>query len=197
MGTVFAVNTDGSGFTNLHTFTSLSNGSYGTNYDGGYPFAGVILSSTTLYGVANSGGNLGQGTLFSMQNDGSGFTVLHSFNGGIEEGYPSGLVLSGSTLYGTTYGSGANNTWKQPRSVNTQLTLSFGAGVPPAAAPNEAVRVCDGLGIEIVRGVRWREGAGRVSPGRSLDHISRRSRHPALEILKTPVSPAVNIDHIR
>jgi len=110
VGTIFAVNTDGSGFTNLHIFTSLSNGSYGTNYDGAYPFEGLILSGTTLYGEANSGGNSGQGILFSVQTDGSGFTVLKNFSGGNEEGYPSGLVLSGNTLYGTTYGSGSRNT---------------------------------------------------------------------------------------
>src|SRR6266851_618797 len=40
-GTVFAVNTDGTGFTNLHSF----------NYsDGSNPWSGLILSGNTLYG---------------------------------------------------------------------------------------------------------------------------------------------------
>jgi len=112
VGTVFAVNPDGTGFINLHSFTALSNGSYGTNTDGGYPFAGLIISSNTLYGAANSGGTSGQGTLFSIHTDGTSFTVLHSFDGVSEQGYPSGLVLDGNTLYGTTFGSGANGSWK-------------------------------------------------------------------------------------
>src|ERR1035437_5539043 len=40
-GTVFKLNADGTGFTNLHSFT---NGSDGAN-----PFAGLILSGNNLY----------------------------------------------------------------------------------------------------------------------------------------------------
>ena len=46
-GTVFAVNTDGTGFTNLHSFYCC------TNSDGAYPYAGLILSGNTLYGTAS------------------------------------------------------------------------------------------------------------------------------------------------
>ncbi|HEY1716914.1 MAG TPA: choice-of-anchor tandem repeat GloVer-containing protein [Verrucomicrobiae bacterium] len=42
-GTVFAVNTDGTGFTNLYSFTAAS-GSNFTNSDGANPSAGLILS---------------------------------------------------------------------------------------------------------------------------------------------------------
>ena len=42
-GTVFAVNTDGTGFTNLYSFTDGS--------DGANPNAGLILSGNTLYGT--------------------------------------------------------------------------------------------------------------------------------------------------
>src|SRR2546430_5665915 len=43
-GTVFALNTDGSGFTNLHSFTATSNNGFGdlTNSDGNGPTAGFI-----------------------------------------------------------------------------------------------------------------------------------------------------------
>src|ERR1700677_3542933 len=50
-GTVFAVNTDGTGFTNLCNFAPLS-GSFPTNANGSYPYAGLVLSSNTLYGTA-------------------------------------------------------------------------------------------------------------------------------------------------
>ena len=47
-GTVFVVHTDGTGFTNLHSFTSEPY----DNYDGADPSAGLILSGNTLYGTA-------------------------------------------------------------------------------------------------------------------------------------------------
>jgi uncharacterized repeat protein (TIGR03803 family) len=102
-GTVFAVNTDGTSFTTLHSF---ANGN-----DGDDPY-GLILSGSTLYGTADEGGSLGFGTIFAINTNGSNFTTLHSFTNGNDGAYPFvGLILSGSTLYGTTdeggtYGNG-------------------------------------------------------------------------------------------
>jgi uncharacterized repeat protein (TIGR03803 family) len=94
-GTVFAVNTDGLGYTNLYSFTN------GT--DGANPCAGLILSGDTLYGTALYGGSSNVGTVFAVNTDGSGFTNLYSFTGCTNGAYPSaGLVLSGGTLYGVT-----------------------------------------------------------------------------------------------
>jgi uncharacterized repeat protein (TIGR03803 family) len=55
---VFAVNTDGTGFTNLHSFTGGS--------DGANPLAALILSGNTLCGTTSAGGALGVGTVFSL-----------------------------------------------------------------------------------------------------------------------------------
>ena len=94
-GTVFSVNTDGTGFSTLHTF------SY--NNDGAYPYAGLIISGNTLYGTTWDGGVNYGGTVYSLNTNGTGFKTLHSFTGGNDGDYPfGGLVLSGSTLYGTT-----------------------------------------------------------------------------------------------
>ncbi len=91
-GTVFRVNTDGTGFTNLHSFTGS---------DGAMPSAGLVLSGTTLYGTAESGGNFGGlGTVFRLNTDGTGFTNLYRFSGGDGVNPFAGLVLSGNTLYG-------------------------------------------------------------------------------------------------
>src|SRR5207237_2510237 len=80
-GTVFAVNTDGTGFTTLHSFTATSTNSSGvyTNNDGANPYAGLILSGNTLYGTAQNGGSAGIGTVFAVKTDGTGFTTLYSF----------------------------------------------------------------------------------------------------------------------
>lgn len=105
-GTVFRVNTDGSGFTNLHSFT----GFFGyINADGANPYGGLILCSNALYGTAHNGGGQGSGTVFKINTDGNGFTVLHTFTArqpplytNADGAFPSaGLILSGNTLYGT------------------------------------------------------------------------------------------------
>src|SRR6266851_1360506 len=107
-GTVFAVNTDGTGFTNLHTFAPFSIGPPypRTNSEGGAPFAGVILSDNTLYGTTYTGGSSGKGTVFAVNTDGTGFTNLHSLAGGDGAAPYAQLVLSGNTLYGTALNSG-------------------------------------------------------------------------------------------
>jgi uncharacterized repeat protein (TIGR03803 family) len=105
-GTVFALNIDGTGFTNLHSFTAKSTVSPYGNSDGANPFAGLILSGNTLYGTASFGGSSGNGTVFAVNTDGTGFTNLHSFTGS-DGAYPrAGLILSSNTLYGTAQTGG-------------------------------------------------------------------------------------------
>src|ERR1041384_8104362 len=57
--------------TTLHSFTNCT--------DGAHPAAELILSGNTLYGTAAQGGRSGYGTLFAVNTDGTGFTILHSF----------------------------------------------------------------------------------------------------------------------
>jgi len=61
VGTVFAVNTSGTVFNNLHNFT-------GGN-DGASPYAGVVLSGGSLYGTAYYGGSNNNGTVFMVSTD--------------------------------------------------------------------------------------------------------------------------------
>jgi uncharacterized repeat protein (TIGR03803 family) len=97
---VFAINTDGSGFTNLHSFVP--------NSDGMYPLGRLVLSGNTLYGTANGGGGFSNGTMFAVSTDGSGFTNLHNFAGNSDGARPSGeLILSGNTLYGAAESGGS------------------------------------------------------------------------------------------
>src|SRR5436309_497582 len=70
-GTIFAVNTDSTGFTNLHSFTALGP-IYNTNSDGVNPWAGLIRSGNTLYGTAFRGGVFGSGNVFAIETDGTG-----------------------------------------------------------------------------------------------------------------------------
>jgi uncharacterized repeat protein (TIGR03803 family) len=102
-GTAFKMNTDGTGFALLHTFT-------GGGSDGSSPYGSLTLDGSTLYGMTQQGGSINFGTAFKMNTDGTGFTLLHSFAGGVSDGrYPLGsLTLSGSTLYGMTQQGGSS-----------------------------------------------------------------------------------------
>jgi uncharacterized repeat protein (TIGR03803 family) len=97
-GTVFAVNTDGTGFTCLYNFTGGS--------DGSAPFNGVNLSGNTLFGIAADGGNAGDGTVFSLGTDGTNFTTLYTFTNGSDGAGPRGFLLSGNTVYGMAANGG-------------------------------------------------------------------------------------------
>jgi len=117
-GTVFKVNTDGTGFTNLYGFTATS-GSYSSNSDGANPDGTLVLSGATLYGTAYFGGTAGNGTVFKVNTNGTGFTNLHSFaagSGSFPYNYTNsdgacpeaGLIISSNILYGTTEKGGSS-----------------------------------------------------------------------------------------
>jgi uncharacterized repeat protein (TIGR03803 family) len=100
-GTVFKLNVDGTGFKVLHSFTNEP--------DGANPQAGLVLLGNALYGTTFSGGNSGNGTIFAVSTDGSGFTNLYEFSGGGDGANPrAGLVSSKNTLYGTTSAGGSS-----------------------------------------------------------------------------------------
>jgi uncharacterized repeat protein (TIGR03803 family) len=83
-GRIFVMNTDGTGFANLYTFTGGNDGS-GPN--------GLIQGSDgRLYGISPNGGQSGYGTVFSLGTDGSGFTVLHAGNGMLTDTAPTEIL---------------------------------------------------------------------------------------------------------
>jgi uncharacterized repeat protein (TIGR03803 family) len=116
---VFAINTDGSGFTNLHTFAAGTpietneDGIIYSNTEGINPNAGLILVGNILYGTAVNGGSAGEGTVFALHTDGSSFTNLHDFSEELSETNSDGtnpnadLIFAGNTLYGTANHGGA------------------------------------------------------------------------------------------
>src|SRR6266566_2509638 len=101
-GTVFGVNTDGTGFTTLHAFTAISASYPYGNSDGAFLQAGLILLGDSLYGMAHQGGSANHGTVFKVNTDGTGFRTLHSFPSIHSVAIPSVWVLLNNALYGTT-----------------------------------------------------------------------------------------------
>src|SRR5204863_8871854 len=104
-------------FATLHAFSS-SDAVTGANNDGSAPWTDLVLSGNTLYGTASRGGGANSGTIYKVNTDGTGFTTLHSFSAldavgqtNNDGAFPLGaLMLSGNTLYGTTYRGGATGT---------------------------------------------------------------------------------------
>jgi uncharacterized repeat protein (TIGR03803 family) len=116
-GIVFAVDTNGMNFRTVYTF-------YGRN-DGANP-GGLVASGNTLYGTAYSGGTWSNGTVYAVNTDGTGFTNLHTFTAttpyNADGANPNaGLLLSGYTLYGTTYYGGSSSVGTV-FSINTNST---------------------------------------------------------------------------
>lgn len=142
VGTVFKLNKDGTGYRVLLNF----------NYqNGANPVAGLLLGSDSLlYGTTYMGGFSGFGTVFTLNQDGTGFAVLlHNFTGigsPPQDGhYPNAAPLEGSDgfLYGTTRSGGTNfqgTIYKMSKDGNSYTLLhSFsssrqGDGSEPAAA---------------------------------------------------------------
>jgi uncharacterized repeat protein (TIGR03803 family) len=140
-GTVFAVGTDGSDYTVLHTFSSNTNYG-GSNSDGAFPVGGLLLSGNTLYGTTDAGGKSGSGTVFALDIIDMNLTTLYNFTNGDDGGIPvAGLLLAGGTLYGTASFGGSEG-WGTVFSLGTNgkdfsvlysFTNGSDGGTPSAA----------------------------------------------------------------
>lgn len=103
-GTVFSIRTNGAAFTERYDFALGP-----IREDGVYPKYGLVLSGNTLYGTTYYGGTWSNGTVFAVQTNGTGFRVLHTFDGS-DGKQPSGsLVLFNNTLFGTTEAGGGGS----------------------------------------------------------------------------------------
>lgn len=102
-GSVFKLTLAGA-LTTVHNFAD--GGEEGTN-----PYTGLVQAGDgNLYGTARLGGEFDKGVVFRVALDGTGFTVLHSFNGDDGQDPQGQLVLdSDGMLYGTTMLGGSGN----------------------------------------------------------------------------------------
>src|ERR1039457_2108774 len=107
--------------------------SFGCPPKGANPYAGLIRESAgNLYGTAANGGAVNKGVVFKRASSGHQ-TVLYSFTGGADGGYPYAGVIrdSAGNLYGTTYyGGGANAgvVYKLDTTGHETVLYSFTAG---------------------------------------------------------------------
>jgi uncharacterized repeat protein (TIGR03803 family) len=83
--------------------------SFGTlEQTGAHPNRLVEASDGALYGTTSDGGTNGAGTVFKLQRDGSGFTILHRFLEGYGNALAALIEASDGALYGTTSEGGTN-----------------------------------------------------------------------------------------
>ncbi len=105
-GTIFKINANGTGFTKLFDFDDFNSASANGRFaDGGL----FLASDNYLYGICSAGGSTQNGTVYKIQQDGSGFTNLHTF--ATAEGarpYGSLVQADNGILYGVTRNGGAN-----------------------------------------------------------------------------------------
>ncbi len=95
LGSIFRIDVNGGNYTILYSFNNTS--SLGTN-----PSGGIVIDQGFIYGVANSGGSANMGTVFRVQTDGTGMTVLHDFIGTNGANPNAPLTLNGGVLFGST-----------------------------------------------------------------------------------------------
>jgi uncharacterized repeat protein (TIGR03803 family) len=118
-GTIFSLALDGSDFTLLHTFDTNANNGY-------WPFSGLTSDGSKLYGTTAYGGAYDGGVIFTIERNGSGYTNLFEFGKHTNEGLLpyGGLLVDGSTLYGTTI-YGDYNTNRQQLLYYSGTVFSF------------------------------------------------------------------------
>jgi uncharacterized repeat protein (TIGR03803 family) len=133
-GTVFKLTKSGKE-TVLHNFA-------GPPSDGQYPYYGALLidKQGNFYGITDSGGASGNGTLFKLSKSGT-LTLLHSFAGGSSDGeLPFGgpVADKNGNLYGTTDNGGSSNVgivWKVSKKGKETVLHNFTASQSDGAHP--------------------------------------------------------------
>ena len=140
-GNVFSMSTNGTGFTILHNWSlSPTNGALPLQPYTQISHNDVLVSGSNLYGMTYYNGVNGDGTIWSMNTNGSGFSLLHLFNN--SDGYWSAgsLTLAAGRLYGMTIKEGGQT-----------ITERFFPSASMAAAIQICIRSTPTLVIPLVR----------------------------------------------
>lgn len=99
-GILFRLGTNGANYTPIHNFAGMPT-------DGSSPNE-LLQVGDMLYGTTFSGGANGSGTVFKMNTNGTGYSVIYNFTGTDPQFSEAGLIIKDATLYGTSYVGGSN-----------------------------------------------------------------------------------------
>jgi uncharacterized repeat protein (TIGR03803 family) len=146
-GTVFKLNPSGSGYGVIYNFGA-------NDTDGQSPSAPLMQGRDgAFYGTTDSGGTNGLGTVFKLNGNGAGYSVLYSFGASTNDGQSPNAVVQGrdGALYGTTRSGGLAGTFGAGTlfKLNTngagyRVLHYFGAGTSDGRGPNTVVQGSDG-----------------------------------------------------
>lgn len=153
-GTIFSLETNGSGFAVLHHFAA-THPVTGTNTDGASPSAALYFSANILYGTTSKGGVGGAGTVFGLGLGSQQISVLQNFSALSGSGtnasgaYPvAPVVRVGDSLYGTTFSGG-------PGAAGTVFSVPDIVSVPavPAVITNAVLNLDSTVTLYFVGGL--------------------------------------------
>jgi uncharacterized repeat protein (TIGR03803 family) len=156
-GTVFRVNTDGSGYNNLHSFA-------GGASDGSLPLGALTLVGSTLYGMTELGGSSGLGVIFSLTLPPPSPPVIDSVTvsnalatvgantivaAGDNLGFSVAAHPTNSLSYRWDFGDGSNTDWSALNTATHTYSASNDCGPYTATATvsNETASVSSNLPI--------------------------------------------------
>ncbi|HXB39911.1 MAG TPA: T9SS type A sorting domain-containing protein [Bacteroidia bacterium] len=142
LGTIFKILPNGTGYVKLLDFDGTTNGSL--------PYGDLYYDGSFLFGMTNTGGVFGGGTIFKIMPSGSGYSKLYDFDG-MDGKWPVGSLISdGTFLYGMTPDGGLNNsgvTFKiLPNGAGFTKLLDFGSSATDGAAPQGSL-LYDGVSL--------------------------------------------------
>jgi uncharacterized repeat protein (TIGR03803 family) len=95
LGVIFKINTDGTGYSVIHAFA-------GSGHDRSLPYSSPTPAGSILIGMTSRGGTNHLGTIYAMNDDGSGFHVLYSFAQATGSRPRGALLIHDGALYGMT-----------------------------------------------------------------------------------------------
>lgn len=143
-GLVFRINPDGSGFEVLRHFLGATTDAFGPES------ALVEEADGMIYGTTSGGGPANRGTIFRLNKDGSNYSVVCTFAGGINDGaFPRVelVPLGGGRFLGGTnsFGSGSRGVFYTVNTDGTGFTTILQLGSPGGAEPWTSVTEADGV----------------------------------------------------
>ncbi len=137
LGTIYKIKADGTQFVKLMDFSGTLTGSYPSG--GLTQLADGDLIGVTPFGGTNGPSSLGDGVLFKIKTDGSGFSKLFDFS--LSNGYGPNFgklkIAPSGDIYGMTYGGGtyANGVMFKVNSTGTGFTKVFDFTTESGSAP--------------------------------------------------------------
>jgi uncharacterized repeat protein (TIGR03803 family) len=133
-GVVFRINPNGTSFELLHEFV-------GGVDDGDFPYSTTLTPvGARIFGMTGFGGNANVGVVFSMNPDGSDFTLMHEFADGPDDGSmpQCSLILYDGIVYGATStggSSGAGVLFRLPPLQPLEIIHHFAGGADDGKNP--------------------------------------------------------------